>query len=748
MRLKYIPIVLLLAMFGGLGSAAERDTSLTIYVSNTGDDRWSGSMPASNPGRTDGPVRTLDRAKRVERDIRLGNPVSNVQVAIRGGVYILERTLHLDKGDAGTAQHPAVWSPFNGEVVRLMGGKSLHGFHPVTESHILTRIRAEYRDKILVADLRGQGITDYGVLPNRMNLFFAGRRMTVARYPNKGWLTIADVPQSGDSLLNEGDKKVIKDGHPAGRHYGRFTYDGDRPKGWADRDDIWMHGYWAWDWRDDYQKVQQFDRLHREITLSPPYHYYGFSRGQRYRFLNILEELDTPGEWCLDEDAGVVYFWPPSTIGGANTVTVSMLKEPMVLIDNSSHILFENITFECSRGSAVRIIGGGQNTIAGCTVRNIDNDTSIVIDGGENNGVVSCDIEDVGATGIKISGGDRKTLTPAGNYATNNHIHNYGRIVQGFSGAIWMDGVGNILSHNRIHDAPFSGIQFYGNDHSIEFNELFDLAHESGDVGGVNTGGDYADQGTRIRYNFFHHTHGIGEGGFRAVYLDLPGSNTEIVGNVFYRVDIGVFFNSGRDNLIKNNMFVECHPSVSIYIWPHKQYFHRGGPWKIVEKLENIGYTRPPFSVRYPKLPRYLDSADLGMPYGNVVVNNVSYGGTWLDLSEALDFSQVRVERNVIADSTLLVATKAWTPDYDPYHIGYTAVYQADNPYMNELLAKYGNRVVVGDPGFVDAQRGDFRLKAGSTAFGIGFTSIPVEKFGLYIDKYRKHLDMSPQYPR
>ena len=38
--------------------------------------------------------------------------------------------------------------------------------------------------------------------------------------------------------------------------------------------------------------------------------------------------------------------------------------------------------------------------------------------------------------------------------------------------------------------------------------------------------------GTVIRYNYIHDIHGIGEGGCRGIYLDLPGSNATIFGNI------------------------------------------------------------------------------------------------------------------------------------------------------------------------------------------------------------------------
>jgi hypothetical protein len=731
-RLLLSVVLVMLFLPGARPQIPER---VLFYVAADGKDSWSGLLAAPNARKTDGPFATLQRARNAVRQRTTDGFRAGVR--IRGGVYSLDRTLWLDATDSGTKEHPIVWSAYADESVRLIGGKVISGFHAINDPSVLKRIPGLMRNAILVTDLKSQGVKDYGVLPNRLNLFFRGARMTVARYPNKGWLTIAAVPQTGGPILNQGDNKVIKNGLPAGRHCGVFQYGGERPSGWSARNDIWMHGYWVWDWRDGYQRVARFDTLAHMVYPAEPHHHYGYQQGQRYSFLNVLEELDVPGEWVLDEEQGLLYFWPPSSLR-AGDVTVSLLQEPMILLDEVSHVQFQSLTFEGSRACAIKIRGGSDNTVAGCTVRNIDNDTSMIIDGGRRNGVRSCDIYDVGSTGIRITGGERKTLTPAGNYATNNHIQRFGGIVQAFNGGVFLQGVGNIVSNNRIHNAPFSGIQYYGNDHIIEFNDIYDIAHESGDVGGVNTGADYSEQGTVIRYNYIHDTHGYGEGGFRAIYLDLPGSNTSVYGNILANVDIGVFFNSGRDNVVENNIFVNCHPAVNIYVWPHVSYFHPGGAWKIVEKLYDIRYREAPYSLRYPKLPSYLDSSDLGMPYGHTVTGNISVGGTWLDLSEGMDFTHVRVERNLIADSMLLVVTRKWTPDYDPYHIGYAAEYSRSDSVIAGELIKRGN--MLADPGFADVRGGDFRLKETSPAWKLGFKRIPFERIGLFTDEFRKNL--------
>ena len=95
---------------------------------------------------------------------------------------------------------------------------------------------------------------------------------------------------------------------------------------------------------------------------------------------------------------------------------------------------------------------------------------------------------------------------------------------------------------------------------------------------------------------------------------------------------------------------------------------------------------------------------------------------------------------NLIADSLLLVLTKKWTPDYDPYHIGYAAVYDKKNAAAVQKLESNGNKVINGDPGFVDAANADFSLKPDSPAWKLGFEKIPIEEIGLKSGRHRKKL--------
>ena len=106
----------------------------------------------------------------------------------------------------------------------------------------------------------------------------------------------------------------------------------------------------------------------RMIELAPPYHGYGYRPGQRYYALNLLCELDSPGEWYLDRTAGILYLLPPRPADSARAV-LSVLPSLFVLKD-CSWVTLRGFTLEAVRGTAVAVSGGRGAVVAGSTVRN------------------------------------------------------------------------------------------------------------------------------------------------------------------------------------------------------------------------------------------------------------------------------------------------------------------------------------------------------------------------------------------
>ncbi|MCX6132335.1 MAG: right-handed parallel beta-helix repeat-containing protein [Ignavibacteriales bacterium] len=745
---KYLTNTAILCLMFSLQAVGQAQPRV-FYVAPTGDDSWSGLLATSNRNLTDGPFATFTRVRDAIRELkqREGLPAGGVTVRVRGGLYRLSRSLSLSTEDSGTKNAPLVWEAYTGEEVVLTGGKDIGGFHPVTDPSVLNRIDPNYRKKIVVTDLKAQGIDQYGEISQRgsagMELFFKGARMALARWPNKEWLLIADVPQTGTKRFNEGlEREKRFNNVPVGRHYGRITYDGDRPKRWSSENEIYLHGYWTWDWSDAFQKVKSIDTISSEITLQEPHHHYGYTKNQRYYFLNILEELDSPGEWYIDRKHGLLYFWPPDAMTEGSS-SVSMLEEPIVSLDSTSFITLARFTFEQGRSSGVVVKGGSHNLIAGCTLRFLGNE-AVTIDGGTENGVQSCDLYNLSLAAIRLKGGDRRTLVPGNNFAVNNHIHHYSSWVRTGQYAVFVDGVGAKVQHNVIHDAPFEAIYLRGNDHLIEFNEVYRVCQESGDAGALHTGRDWTWRGNVIRYNYFHHLLGPGLHGVMAVYLDDWASGFTVYGNVFYKSGRSAMIGGGRDNTVENNIFIECAPSVHLdargLSWAG--YFFNGTQPLLFEELRSMKYQEPPYSTRYPELLT-LDKGNPAFPLNNKVIRNISYGGRWIDFydSNAFDFSVVTMRDNLIADTAICRRQQKDQKGWDTYYLdidrkdGYVLYTSADQGIKEEFRQ---NTFITGDPGFENLARNDFRLKSSSRAFALGFKPLPIDKIGLYKDSFRR----------
>jgi len=685
-----IPVVALFVLvFLQAGRAAAEPVGL--HVSTQGNDSWSGRLNSPNESRTDGPFATLGAARRAIREMKKagGLPAGGVTVSIAPGDYYLEQSFELTAEDSGTAQSPIVYRAARTENVRLVGGREVGAWQKVEDAAILVRLDPTARDSVRQVNLKALGITNFGRLSSRgfgrpvtpagLELFFAGKPMTLARWPNGGFTKIVGYPEG------VGDEH----GGKLGKLPGGFNYEGDRPRRWRDTSDIWIHGYWAYDWANSYEHIASIDLDKRLVKTSPPYGHYGFRAGGdggRFFFLNILEELDEPGEWYLDRASGVLYFWPPQPIDQGRAM-VSVVESPMIHINGASHVTIQGLTIECARGTAIRIAGGDDNRVMDCTLGDLGN-YGVAIEGGTNHHVDGCTIYETGDGGISVSGGNRKTLTPAGHVIENNHIHHIARWSRCYAPAILISGVGVHASNNLIHDHPHCAILFNGNEHVIERNEIHHVCLETGDVGAIYTGRDYTYRGNVIRHNFIHHTGGVGMGSM-GIYMDDCVSGTLIYGNVLWKLHRAVFLGGGRDFRVENNIFVECDPAVELDgrglskapVWHDMVYK------TMKQRLEEMNWKQPPYSTRYPELatlePYY--AKDDGVPPGNVLV-----------------------ARNICVGSKLLNVTWGAKPE----------------------MVESRDNLTDADPLFVDAANGNFRLKSDSPALKLGFEPIPFDKIG------------------
>ena len=661
----------------GLPARAES----AFYVATDGSD--------ANPGTRGRPFRTFERARDAVRDA--GHTKARKVIA-RGGTYEFSTTFALGPQDSGTAKHPVIWEAARGETVRLEGGRKLPAsvWKPVEDGATLQRLDPAARGKVLKADLNALGIstppfpTTYHGAPPGPELFCGDQRMKLACWPNQGWATIARIVESG-SRPRDGDQK----GQP-----GIFEYSTDRPSKWQATDGVWLQGYWCYDWYDEVIRVAAVDPAAHRITLAAP-HVYSLMQGnpspRRYRALNVLEELDQPGEFVINASAGLVFFWPPGD--GAAPVTISTLDAPIVALKDASHIVWRGFVVECGLGDGVEVSGGTNCSIQSCTVRNLRK-TGIQVGGGFAHRVCDCDIYDTGTGGLSLVGGDRKTLTPGRHEALNNHIWRFSQHQLTSAYGLSFGGVGCRAVHNLIHDAPHQAVFVGGNDHLFELNEVHHVCTETDDCGALYKGRNPSCRGNVIRHNYWHDIGSPMGHGNAAIYFDDGDGGDLVQGNVFVRCgDPGrgsfgtVFSNGGHDIRAENNIFVDCKRALGSAPWDDARWRAalKGGedcffPDKL---LKEVDITKPPYVTHYPELVNYMDP-----PPGTPRVNRAK-------LNVFVRCAQLSSGNWQLAPGT------NWSTDHDP--------------------------------GFVNMDNANYRLRRGAEALKQlkGFAAIPFEQMGL-----------------
>jgi hypothetical protein len=737
-----------------LGTANLRAAEL--YVSASGKDAWSGTLAAPNADNTDGPLATLQGARDRIRAMKKHGPLpaGGVSVVLSGGTYFLSKTVELGQADSGTAESPIVYRAAEGEKVQIIGGRPITGFVP-------------YQGSILKADVAGQGFK--GIYFRQ--LFFDGKRQPLARYPNfapqnphgGGW-AYADgrpIPMNKD-IPNESRRT--------------FQYKDENPRNWSRPEEGEVFVFPRYNWFNNILRIKSIDRQTRIITLVGDATY-PIRPGDRYYVQNLLEELDSPGEWYLDRRTETLYFWPPASPDG-KTVYAPTMRSLIVIGPGTSHVTIRGLTLECCEGTAVMLSNTDDCLIVGNTIRNVGDfhGDGVLVHSGHRNGVVGNDIFEVGADGIKITGGDRKTLTPAENYADNNYIHHTGVACVQNGVGIELTGVGNRATHNLIHDCPRFGIMFFGNNIAVQYNHIRHVATDTSDTGAIYTGGrNWTDsRGSRICYNYIHDSIGFGQKdgvhdsfGFGrqdgkwqspyfawGIYLDDNTGGVDVIGNIVVRGVRGlIHLHNGRDNLIENNIFV----GGSLQQIEFNGWMSSWSSWKRFLPEMTKGYNSVAGQPAWSKM-RNMDirPADAAFPNGMIMSGNVTRHNIFYysdPKSQLFKLRNVPLDRNKFDYNLVYHSNQPLKNVSDPFPPIKSTVPKAKlkSAATSNLVADTptdcwpvwwraqgeDQHSIVADPKFVDPAKDDYRLRPDSPARKLGFKPIPIEKIGPYADPLR-----------
>jgi hypothetical protein len=647
--------------------------AVSLYVAPNGSDE--------NPGTLDRPLATLEKARERIRELkrRSGLPRGGAAVYLRGGEYRRTQTFTLTADDSGTAESPIVYLAYAQESPRLYAGTRLGGFAPVADPAVLARLPEPARGKVLQLDLHAAGVTDYSrAVPGVgrgpqpvLELFCNGQPLRIARWPNEGFV----------------EAKVVKQPSPAEKRGGVFQLDDDRLSRWSQAANVQLYGYFQHLWADSVVAVASIDAQSRQIAAAPggPQEVH---EGYPYYVFNLLEELDLPGEWYLDRATGVLYVYPPVDAKQA-LFELSLLAAPLVELDNVSHVTFQRLILDYGQSDGLLIRGGDHCLVAGCTLCNLGG-TGVIIAGGTSHGILGCDLHTLGRGGTAVSGGDRKTLTPGGHFVENCHVYDFSRIYRTYTPAVQLVGVGHRIAHNLFHDSPGHAMRVEGNDHTIELNEIHHVALETDDQGGLDMWFNPSYRGNVIRWNYWHDIANGRPCGQAGVRLDDAISGTLIYGNLFYRSSAGNFggvqIHGGKENVVDNNVFVDCLHGVSFSPWGPKRWASFLQSDRVIqETTAAVDIAQPPYRTRYPALAHLAENPDV-----NSIWRNLALGcGDFL----VRDRGNQDLRGNLVTDQAP----------------GVTEVSGRTIPWKP-------------DPRLLDS---------------IGFRPIPLDEIGLYLDAYR-----------
>lgn len=721
----------------GLASTTPAAVAAELFVAIGGSD--------ANPGSASRPFATLEGARAAVSALKAGAglPAGGVAVTVRGGTYPRTATFELSGDDSGAQGAPVIYRAYPGETVRLVGGKVLPGqlFTPVgSDDPAWPRLDARAQGgggqvwKVNLRDAR-IGVTDFGTLRPRgfgasadaaLELFFNGSPMPLARWPDPGETDAAGGVDRGMAVVpSAGDQASV-------------PYQGTRPTRWGAAlaaHDVWLHTYTN-TWADIHVPVVSAAGGIFALDPGTPLPY-AVEAGVPYYAENVLEELTAPGEWYLDRRTGDLYFWPPALPLTGNEVIVSTLDAPLVSFAGASYVTLQGITLEVTRSRLVTVDGASSNvTIDGCILRNAGTD-GVLLDG-HDDGILRSEISGTGGAGVILRGGERASLSPGRNYVRNTHVHDFARWEWTYKPAFDVGGVGNVVAHDHVHDAPHAAILFHGNNHVAEYNDIHDVVRVASDAGAIYAGLDAAARGNEIRYNFIHSIQSWFRapartgGGVFGVYLDECLSSAHVFANVFHSIqDGGIVMGGGRDNVMENNLFARIGQfalssddrCTNDAIFANVLPTYAGAPRRAPAWADYGGaiWAGSNNYARLAEIPAALTASTPPIAAGGVSIWRYPQGNVWArNLGWKIGAAGSGFERvSTHTDSSWKYYLEYGTPAY------------GDQP-LSPCATRPTTNVVGQDPLFVDESALDLRLQPSSPVHSIpGWQPIPFEQIGI-----------------
>ncbi|MGQ1947314.1 right-handed parallel beta-helix repeat-containing protein [Geofilum sp. OHC36d9] len=654
-----------------------------LYISVNGNDKATGTKEQ--------PLASLKGARDLIRQLREANNLNEeIRVIISGGIYFMTEPLVLTDIDSGNDSFPIVFMAAKGEEPVFVGGIQIGNWEKVTDKVWRTSVPE---------------VSRYGLYFEQ--LYVNGKRAVQAKSPNSGFYFLKEV---NETIIERGTGRTaamavqkLKLFPQAAADFASFSN--------SDFNDALVTFYHKWD--NTRKRVSSFSADSAAVFTAgagmKPWN--KLDNKTRFTIDNYKAGLDTCGEWFL-ERSGDLYYIPRQGDDMTEVSVFAPVTDRFLVFKGSEgkevrNISFENIRFEvagyrtplwgnepvqaAAPVNAVVMLDYAQNIdFVNCGVSQIGTNAFWFRKACVDCSVSHCYISDLGAGGIKVGDvqiPDNQDDLTRNITVDNNIIRSGGFIFPCAIGVIIFQASDNKITHNEIADFRYSGISVgwvWGYDYSpskrntIEYNHVHHLGWgDLSDMGGIYTLGE--SEGTTVSNNVVHHVYSRGYGGW-GLYTDEGSTGIVMENNLVYACkSAGFHQHYGKENIIKNNIFA----------------FNQLSGVQVSKVEEHLSYT---------------------------FTNNIIYQEEGKIISDVWDGDNgTKIKVNYDCNCY-------WkTSDPSPVFYGLSFdEWKKTGKDKNSIIA---------DPGFVDPQNFDFRIKNKSVIRKIDFVPFDFSKAGVYGSK-------------